>query len=493
MTAAIPRENPIIVKNGFGDPGRATMLVKSSARPPDADNADLFDRLAARISEQQSDYEYFDNYYDGLHRLQALGLALPPEMRALEVIVNWPRLVIDSIAERMTVTGFRYGEADGTDDRLWNWWQVNNLDEESRLEHVEAMVQKRGYVCVGASDDPAIPLFTVETRRNLATQYDQRVRMVIAALRLYGYHHDDPAQPSLATLYRPNANYYYSYTDGSWIEYDRITHNLGRCCVIPMTNRARIGDRHGRSEMSDVIGITDAACRSLTNLQGAQELLAVPQRYLLGATAADFKDQNGNPIPAWEAYIGRYALLANDQAKAGQFPAADLRNFTEVMNIYARLIAGISGLPPAFLGMATDNPASADAIRSSEARLVMRTQDHIVPFGGAWEEMMRVGIGWVDGTIPEASAKLETIWASPETPTFSAKADAVSKLVAAGIMPPDAALEELGYTDTQIKRWSAMRPANADPIGSLAQHIIGGPDLGGFGRNEPAGSSPSFG
>lgn len=479
-----------LLSSGLGAESSST--VRHSANPPDPDNAQMIGYLTDRIEANRSDYDYYNGYYDGAHRLMALGLALPPEMRLLEVVINWPRLVVDSIAERMTVTGFRYGDDDSTDPRLWAWWQRNNLDEESRLAHVEAMVERRGFVCVGLSDDPGVPLYTVETRRNMAAVYDQRLRRLTDALRLYGYSRDDPAQPTLATLYRTDTNYYYEWRGGGWTEYDRMAHNLHRCSVVPMTNRARINDRHGRSEMDDVIGITDAACRSVTNLQGAQELLAVPQRYLLGATVDDFKNQNGEVIPAWEAYIGRYAMIANDQAKAGQFPAADLRNFTEVLNVYARLVAGISGLPPAFLGMATDNPASADAIRSAEARLVMRTNDHMVPFGGTWEETQRLGIGWVDGSIPDEAAKLETVWASPETPTFAAKADAVSKLVAAGILPPDAALEQLGYTDTQITRWSAMRPVNADPIGQLATHILTGPATDSFGRTEPPGATAQF-
>src|SRR5205823_652596 len=137
-------------------------------------------------------------------------------------------------------------------------------------------------------------------------------------------------------------------------------------------------------------GLTDAVCRTLTNLGGAQELLAVPQRYVLGATREDFVDAEGRPVPAWEAYIGRILALGDPDTKVGQFAAADLRNFTEVVNLYARLVSALSGLPPHFLGLTSENPASADAIRSAEARLVKRAERRTRMFSGPWEQVMRL-------------------------------------------------------------------------------------------------------
>ncbi|MFD8336786.1 hypothetical protein ACFV42_29555 [Streptomyces solisilvae] len=130
---------------------------------------------------------------------------------------------------------------------------------------------------------------------------------------------------------------------------------------------------------------------------------------MLGAQAQDFQDAHGNPIPAWEAYIGRFLMLTNEDGKASQFPAANLRNFAEVMNLYLKLVASVTGLPPHYLAMSTDNPASADAIRFSEARLVKRAERKQRVFGGTWERVMRLAM-LVERMDPAVGVTTEAVW-----------------------------------------------------------------------------------
>ncbi|MBQ1165784.1 phage capsid protein, partial [Streptomyces sp. A73] len=58
----------------------------------------------------------------------------------------------------------------------------------------------------------------------------------------------------------------------------------------------------------------------------------------------------------------------------GQFTAHDPQTYTKIIDLYARIMATQLGQPPHYLGYTTDNPASADAIRSSEAQLVKRAE-----------------------------------------------------------------------------------------------------------------------
>ncbi|MGH3760261.1 phage portal protein [Actinophytocola sp.] len=426
---------------------------------------DTFHDLRRRLHSCTSRVRRLDAYYNGAQRLASLGLGLPPEMRRLHTVVNWPRLVVDSLEERLDVEGFRLAGAADTDERLWSWWQHNNLDEEASLAHLEALVAGRAFLTVGPSEDaPDVPVITPESARSMVADIDPRTRAVRAALRLYNQPADGGSARS-ATLYLPTRTVFYDRASAGWRAVDTIDHQLGVTPVVPLVNRARLADRDGRSEMADVIGLTDAACRTLTNLQGAQELLAVPQRYVLGATREDFVDEHGKPVPAWEAYIGRILALGDPDAKVGQFTAADLRNFTETLNAYARLVSALSGLPPHFLGLVSENPASADAIRSAEARLVKRAERRTRAFSGAWEQAMRLGMRIVDGELPAEATRLEAVWRDPSTPTYAAKADAVSKLVAAGILPVSVAWEELGYTPEQRRKLAEA--SGDDPLSRL--------------------------
>lgn len=415
----------------------------------------------AEASIQGTFQQRLDNYYNGVARLRSMGLALPPELQDLQTVVNWPRLVVDSLEERLDVEGFRMGGKDRADDRLWSWWQANRLDEESSLGHIEALVQGSAAVFIGANeDDESVPLITVESMNSVRIQVDPRTGRVLWSVRIYEW--DEAGNPMRAAVYRANVTRYYHALRGYWSLDRTVEHGIPVPLVVPLVNRARLADRTGRSEMADVIPITDAACRTLSNLQGAQELLAVPQRYVLGASEGDFVGADGTQKTTWEAYLGRFLALENHEAKIGQLAGADLRNFTEVINQYARIVSALSGLPPHFLGLSTDNPPSADAIRSSEARLVKRAERRARSFGDSWEQVMRIAMMVVDGEVSENAHRMETIWRDPATPTFAAKADAVVKLYGARsadgrpLIPREAAWEELGWSIAKRRRMMAL-------------------------------------
>lgn len=426
-----------------------------------ADELDVLRRLAGVVDRRLRKFKVLEAYYDGANRLQALGLSLPPEMEDLATIINWPGMYVDSLEERLDVEGFRVGGSDEVDETLWGWWQANGLDAESGLGHLDALMQGRAFTCLGfPEDDGAPPTITVESSRYMAADWAPTGRGVETAVRLWD--DNEVGIPQQATLYLPDRNVYYGRSERGrgWLRHDVDEHDLGRTLVATLVNRSRLTDRDGITEMRDIMGLSDAACRSITNLQGAQELVALPQRYVLGASEEDFTDEEGNPVPAWEAYIGRYLTLKNDKASVGQLAAADLRSFAEVLKTYAQLAAGLTGLPAHYWGFTGDNPASADAIRSTESRLVKKAERKQRAFGDGWEETMRLAM-LVAGRDPAAAMRLETVWRDPATPTFAARADAVTKLHASGILPLEAAWEDLGYSAERRRRLRGM--SSSDP------------------------------
>ena len=429
----------------------------------------VFDRLRDRLAQEASELVRLDGYYEGVQRLEQLGLAVPPELRKFVVVVNWPRVAVDAIENRSDVEGFRLPGTDTADEDLWRVWQANNLDEESQLAHVDSLALKRSYICVGSNEnDRDTPIVTVESPHELIHELDARTRAVKAALRLYDPEDNGPARR--ATLYLPDVTIWLERREGRWVDADRDEHRLGVVPVVPLVNRARSSSRFGVSEMADVIPLCDAAARSLTNLQVAQETHAVPQRGVLGASKGDFVDQDGQQIPVWEAYFGAVWALANENAKTFQFAASDLRNFETTVNVYGKLAASVTGLPSKYFGLTTDNPASADAIRSDEARLVKQAERKHRAWGGSYEQAMRVVRRIQTGEWEPSLRQLETLWRNPATPTVAQQADATVKLVQSGVLPVEAAWEDLGYSAARRARLADLRRAEADTdlLGVLA-------------------------
>lgn len=421
---------------------------------------------------ENSQWELVDNslYYESEKRPNAIGLATPPEMRKLDCRIGWCRIYVDSLEERLDVEGFRLGTAKNAHliyERLWSWWQYNDLDEWAGLGHTEAMIHGRAYVTVSAPEpgnkflDPDKPIIRVESATSMWADIDPRTHQVTRAIRVI-YREDGSQDPDRLTVYLPNITLgLIRSTRVSATEWDvdwEVRHNLGIVPVIPLLNRSRLTEWYGKSEISSELrSVTDAASRLMMNMQATAELMAIPQRILFGVDKDELLGTGSDKISVFEAYIARILAFTgdNDKMSAHQFQAAELRNFGDGMEMLAKEASKATGLPPQYLAVQSDNPASADAIRAAETRLVKKAERKQKMFGGAWEQVMRLALLIMDGDLPEDVHRLETVWRNAATPTIAAMADAVVKLASAQtasgeqILPTEQARILLDFTEEE--------------------------------------------
>lgn len=437
----------------------------------------IIDDLMTEMNGKQGELEENQAYFDATWRLRALGLSTPPEMRFLTAAVGWPSMYISSLEERLDVEDFRMGDESEGDDRLRDWWQANLLDVESGPGHTETLVHGISYITVSApnedeGEDPTIPVIKLESPFNFIAKQNYRTRKVKEALRVY----EDPEIPNekYVALFLPDETVYLGQSKKSssqWVLDYRVPHELGRVLVSPLVNRNRIHQWCGVSEISkELRSATDAASRIMMNLQSAAELMAIPQRILFGVSEDQFPVDVSKPGAAMEAYMARIMAFENDAGKATQFQSADLRNYVDALQELAKQVASYTGLPPQYLSFSSDNPASAEAIKSAESRLIKKVERKARLFGQSWEEAMRLGMLVIDGKIPQDSYKLETVWRDPSTPTFAAKADGTVKLHQAGVIPTEQARIDLGYSDIQRREMAKMD--ESDPVSQLNQLLF---------------------
>jgi len=418
-----------------------------------------------------------DAYFNGEQLVRDLGISIPPQLRGLHTVIGWPRVGVESLEERLDLEAFRW--ADGSDSsELTEIVTANDLLDESSLAHLDALLYGREYITIGSGDDDDYPpLISVESPLDMTLMWDARIRMGVAGLRecqTDGFVESGPEE-RMIVLYLPNQTVTaLPSTSGGWEVVDRDMHNLGVVPIVRLANRQRTADRVGKSEITpDVMSITDAACRRMMGIEVAAEFFGAPARYILGASESAFQDAEGNAKSAWEAYIGRVLALERDEdgqvPSVGQFPAHDPSGQTKIIDLYARIMSAQFGLPPHMLGYTTDNPASADAIRSTEAKLVKRSERRIRRFGSRWEEAMRLALWVRDGEPPDRTRRIESVWRNPATPTVAAQADATVKLVQAGIIPADSdvTLEMAGLSEGQRQRVRADRRRSAAGSGLM--------------------------
>lgn len=441
------------------------------------DELALISVLRADLLRDRWALQLRDAYFNGEQLVRDLGISIPPQLKGLHTVIGWPRVGVESLEERLDLEAVRW--ADGSDSSdLSEIVDANDLLDESSLAHLDALIYGREYLSVGTGDDDGPPVISVESPLDMTLLWDARIRMGTAALRECQTDGliESGADERMLVLYLPDQTVTAVPTaSGGWEVVDRDLHNLGVVPVVRMANRQRTSDRVGRSEITpDVMSITDAACRRLMGIEVQAEFFGAPQRYILGASESAFQDAEGNAKSAWETYIGRVLALERDEDGAvptvGQFAAHDPSGQTKIIDLYARIMASQFGLPPHMLGYTTDNPASADAIRSTEAKLVKRAERRSRRYGSAWQQAMRLALWVRDGEAPDKSRRIETVWRNPATPTVAAQADATVKLVQAGIIPADSdvALEMAGLTENQRRRVRADRVRSAGRASSAA-------------------------
>lgn len=421
--------------------------------------------LQARHRAEVEDLERFNAHYDGTQPLSYMAPELVAELsdRLRQVVIHWPQLVVDSVEERLDVEGFRLGGESEADEDLWGIWQANDLDEASQQAHLDALIMRRSYAIVGTNDEDASrPIISVESPLEVIHQRDPRTRRVAAAAKFWS---DDDGDRHCATLYLPDQTSWWVRDGQSWVpdeDYPANDHGRGVVPVEPLVNRPRLraargagkGCAEGTSDLAPVIPLSDAACKIATDMMVAAEFHAMPRRWALGFAKEDFEDEHGNPVGAFKRTAGRIwasERTRQEGAEVGQFAESSLSNFHETLILLAKIAGQVTGLPAHYL-FSTDNPASADAIRSGEIRLVKRAERKQRSFGGSWERIMRLALLWRDGVVPADAIRMETIWRDASTPTVAQAADAAVKKNTAGIVPLRQTREDLGYSATQIER-----------------------------------------
>lgn len=431
-----------------------------------------FTRLSRRRQNEQQTILDWWAYYEGVQPLYYVAKILEEQQdRFPALTINWPAVIADGISHRSRVEGFFLNGSDESDDELWGVWQDNDLDEFQDENHVASSVTGVSYMIAGPGDNG--PLLTVESPESVTIEVDPRTRRVVAALKVWKSDVESALEDQ-ALLMLPNRMV--EFENGKpvgekrpkWLPKATKLQTSPEVPVVPFLNRQR--QRRGRSELTEIRPLVDAANQIATNMMAGVEHQAVPRKYALNVRREDFIDPNtGDPLPAWKIATGAvWAHPFNEEnpevkPEVGQFSAADIRNFDTALSLIARCATGVYGLPPHRLGFNIgDNPAAADGIRASEVDWVARIETRQTAWGSSYERLMRLALA-IMGRDPSAATRMETHWRPAHTPTLGAKADAATKAYTSGISDLRQARLDYGYSLTQVKAMEEREATAGDP------------------------------
>jgi len=432
-------------------------------RGMDQAEQDLASRMLSKLLARAPYNRLRELYYDGNDTIDSLGIAVPQLLNDVRTVVGWPGMAVNTLEERLDWQGVALiGEDTDNPLGLRDVIIDNEMESDTQQGNLESLIHGVGFVVASRGDttegEPEW-LITIEPPTRMTGEWSARQRRLSSALSVDV---DETAhQITGVTLYLPNQTIFCERPNPSseMRVVRRARHNLGRVPVEPLVNQPRRGRPWGKSEITPALmSYTDSGVRTMLSMEVSREFYSSPKEFILGASEDAFTDEQGNPIPAWMSYLGRFKALERDDEgelpEVRQFAAASPAPYVDQIKLLAQMVAGEASIPESYLGFVSANPSSADAIRATEARLVKRAERRQQVLGRSWANVLRLVVAMRDGGLSSEANGLVSRWRDAATPTRAAMADATMKLVGVGVLSPDSEVtyEQLGFDQITIAR-----------------------------------------
>jgi hypothetical protein len=402
-------------------------------------------------------------YYSGTQGIAFLSPAAREAIgdRLRELPVNLTRVAVDVLAERLAVQGFRVGGVDD-DAGLWRLWTDSRMVTGSAAGHLDSLLYGTGYVSVWTDAARRVRICP-ESPRQVVVTLDPQTGEPVSAVKRWHERRRGRAvvfEPDTVTRLRTASEVVEASglpVDG-WQVVDVLPNALGEVPVTPLPNRPRTGLPLGESEVLDALPLVDALSKLTQDMVVVSEAHSRPRRWATGLEVQE--DEAGNPVNPFAESPERVWQAEDAAVRFGEFPASSLASFVEGTGVLLRQIAAVTAVPPAVLGLTSDSPASAEALRASEAGLVARARQRQTVLGEAWSRVGRHALIARDGVERPAFRDVEVSWMDSESRSEIVAADRAAKLHALGV-PLAAILDDLGWSPQRIEQVLAARRAEA--------------------------------
>ncbi len=426
------------------------------------------DSIRARVL----DYGLANDYYEGRHRLafatEKFRNAFGSLLKAFAD--NLCPAIVDTVADRLQVTGFAAEDDQSVGEAAAVLWRVNRMDRRAGEAQTEALKCGDSYVIVWP-DQNNVPRLYPQAAGLCTVEYDGDEPGVILKAgkvwkdslkrwRLTLYYPDRlekyASQPTDATDFPTGPGMFmpFEVLGESW----PLPNPYEQVPVFHFANNTFTG-MFGRSELADVIPLQDALNKAIADMLVAMEFVALPQRWITGMEV-EYDEATGKPKQVFVPGADRLWTIAAPDAQFGQFPGADLTQFVNVQEGFRLEIARVSRTPLHYLMPSGTSFPSGEAMKTAEQPLLSKVKDRQIAWGNVWEDVMRLALrmtgvsvegltcNWLDTTPRNEKALLETLLLKKQIGVSDTQL-----------------MREAGYTDEQITQFEEERQANATQLG----------------------------
>jgi hypothetical protein len=432
---------------------------------------------AQQLDEQTREDAKYLRYYDGEHDLDAL----PGESREIfrrlmkESRTNWCELIVDSVAERLIVQGFRFAD-EATSALVWRIWQASRMDADAEMVQTDALACGHSYVSVWP--DPDSPEGVT-----IAPEHPSEVTVIswpgARRRRLVGYKRfGDPVGGGIEVLATATLVVVWWQPDGE-LPARRVQVNpTGRVPFHELTPAPRTKGAP-RSELHSVLPIQDRINTTIYNRMVATDFGAFRQLTATGLRLArrTVENEDGTTrevtVPPFDVGADRLLVNENPEGRFGAIPESNLRGYLDSDDKDVQHLAAITKTPPHYLlGQMINIPASG--MKAAETGLVAKVRRRATHLGEGWEDVARDALH-VIGAAGADDMAAEVAWRDFETRSEAELSDALTKQATLDV-PQDVLWERLGASPQQITEWHEMNRRNGVVSARLTAAALGATD-----------------
>lgn len=311
-------------------------------------------------------------FYEMKNVTRDLGISSPPSLRNWFSSLGWCAKAVDSLADRLVFREF------GDDNfEINEIFRMNNPDTFFDSASLSALVSSCSFVYI-TQDDTGYPRLQVLDGSRATGVLDP-----ITGLLSEGYAElqvDDNGNPLVeAYLIAGETQIYYKGERYPEV----IPNDAPYPLLVPIIHRPDAKREFGHSRISRAcMDIVSSAIRTAKRSEIAAEFYSFPQKYATGLS------NDAEAMDTWRSAMSSMITFTKDDEgdspQLGQFSQQSMAPHTEQLKMFAALFVGETGLTLDDLGFVTDNPSSAEAIKSSHENLRLAARKAQRNFGSGF-------------------------------------------------------------------------------------------------------------
>ena len=425
---------------------------------------DVFEGVSARNAA-------LEDYYEGDVMVKDVGVDVLPDEADVHVSLscNWPEKAVDALANRSRFDSFVFASGE-PDPALARIVADNHLAADYR-RHVLGQL-KRGcmFATVGKMGGRVnVRFHGADSAAGIWDELHGRIGsgFVVADLArtAYSRHRAVPVQ---LNLHMPGSVTVITRSrekPGEWAA-ETMPQPNERPLMEAFRFRPTDSKPMGSTRITKAVrDLTDDVLRVRLALAVSTAFYAVPQKYLLGLTDAQFDQLTASK---WATYVNSVFLATRDGdtgevPQVGQLAANSPQALIDLVRSDAALFSGATGVPLNSLGIVQDNPSSAEAIEAARADLIDVAADLNDGNADSLRDVALMAMAVAaDRPLSELSDGQRSVMARFEDPrmsSMSAGADAACKVAAvdAGFADTDVFYEMQGFDAATIARIQSQK------------------------------------